>query len=156
MNHETKNYGGAETNTSLLVDVATFPIIGTEMKWVAVSNSLEILEDGALSRTYDTGSLLKISINASDEYEIIDPGTAIEDYNFNKRLSLENIRCFSIASRTGIGVMDFRDFRIKNIWNLDSCAIGISLGTDAILVGFSSDTLPCFTEINDPDATCTH
>lgn len=125
--------------------VETFPITGTTMTYNANDNSLDVVHPGG-ETSYSGGSLLKISINENDEYEVLDPGPSISSYNFNKELSHSNLVCFRIASRSGIGVTDFRDFRIKDDWDLDSCAIGVELSDSKIKVGYASNSTPCYTE----------
>jgi hypothetical protein len=124
---------------------ATYPISGTVMTYNSGDNTLEVVHSGG-ETTYASGSLLRIFINENDDYEIEDPGQSIGSYNFNKELSHSNLICFRIANRSGIGVTDFRDFRLKDDWDLDSCAIGLQLDDSKIKVGFDSNSSPCYTE----------
>jgi hypothetical protein len=134
-------------------EVQTFPITGTTMTYDPNDNSLNVVHTGG-ETVYSSGSVLRISINANDEYEIEDPGQAISAYSYNKQLSHSNLMCFVVQQRSGIGVTDFRDFRIKDTWSLDACAIGLDLSDRMLKVGFDSNTPPCYIEVEDKNATC--
>lgn len=135
----------SEYKSDVETSVDTFPITGTTMTWDSGDNSLNVVHSGG-ETSYSSGSLLRISINENDEYEVEDPGQSIGSYNYNKELSHSNLICFRIAARSGIGVTDFRDFRIKDDWDLNSCAIGLQLDDSKIKVGYDSNTTPCYTE----------
>ncbi|MEM6269521.1 MAG: hypothetical protein AAF998_08790 [Bacteroidota bacterium] len=133
--------------------VDTDPVATTTMVYDSGANAL-VVSSTVGDKVYNSGSLLKISINSTDEYEVEDPGAAISSYSFNKQLNHSGLQCFGISQRSGIGVSDFRDFKIKDTWDLSECFIGLQLADSALKIGYNSNTPPCFTEQQVDEAQC--